>query len=181
MVEPLPPIPTRTALFVGFLQVGVSGFGGVLPFARRMLVETRRWLTAEEFNEVLALGQFLPGPNIVNVSVIIGRRFHGVVGSVVASVGLMFAPLAILLVLATLYAELAHYDVVRRAAHGVSVGAAGLILSMAFKMAQPLRKSSWRVVIALASFAAVGLARFPLLWVLAALGPVAFALAWRDR
>src|SRR4029079_6928741 len=105
----------------------------------------------------------------------------GVAGSIVASVGLMFAPLCILLVLATLYAELAQYDIVRRAAHGVSVGAAGLILAMALKMGHPLRNSGWRIAIALASFAAIGLARLPLLWVLAALGPVAFALAWRYR
>ena len=77
--------PTLRELFFGFMQVGVSGFGGVLPFARRMLVEERRWLTADEFNEVLSLGQFLPGPNIVNVSVIVGRRFHRVAGSIVAN------------------------------------------------------------------------------------------------
>src|SRR5262249_37247005 len=121
MDAPPRPVPTHAALFLGFLQVGVSGFGGVLPFARRTLVATRRWWPPEECNEVLALGQFLPGPNIVNVSVIIGRRFHGVMGSLIASVGLMFAPLTILLILATLYAEFAQYDVVRRAAHGVSV------------------------------------------------------------
>ena len=168
-------------LFTGFLQVGISGFGGVLPFARRMLVEDRRWLTADEFNEVLALSQFLPGPNIVNVSVIVGRRFQRVAGSIVASVGLMLMPLIILLLLATLYAQVAQFDVVQRATHGVSAAAAGLMISVALKMAQPLRKTAWKVGIALIAFGAIGIARLPLLWVLAVLGPISFAIAWRMR
>ncbi|MEO7762293.1 MAG: chromate transporter [Casimicrobiaceae bacterium] len=178
---PSSPAVSLRELFFGFLKVGLSGFGGVLPFARRMLVEERRWLTANEFNEVLALSQFLPGPNIVNVSVIVGRRFQRVPGSIVASVGLMLMPLVILLVLATLYAQFAQLDVVQRVTHGVSAAAAGLVVSVALKMGQPLRKSIWKVVIALIAFAAIGLARLPLLWVLAVLAPVSFAIAWRQR
>jgi len=174
-----PALPSLRDLFLGFLQVGISGFGGVLPFARRMLVEERRWLTPEEFNEVLSLGQFLPGPNIVNVSVIVGRRFHRVAGSVAASVGLMLMPLVILLTLATLYAQFVDLPIVQRATHGVSSAAAGLMLAVALKMGQPLRKRAWKVAIALAAFVAIGLFRFPLLWVLLVLGPLAYALAWR--
>lgn len=168
-------------LFVGFLQIGVSGFGGVLPFARRKLVEERRWLSAEEFNEVLALAQFLPGPNIVNVSVIVGRRFQRVAGSFAASVGLMLMPLVILLVLVTVYAEFAQYPIVQRATHGVSAAAAGLMISVALKMGQPLRRSLWKVAVAIAAFVAIGLLRWPLLWVLVALGPISYLLAWRLR
>jgi chromate transporter len=168
-------------LFAGFLKVGMSGFGGVLPFARRMLVEDRRWLTADEFNEVVALAQFLPGPNIVNVSVIVGRRFQRAAGSFVAAFGLMLMPMVILLVLASLYAQVAQHPVVERATHGVSAAAAGLVFAVALKMAQPLRKTIWKIGIVLVAFAAIGLARLPLLWVLAVLVPVSFAIAWRQR
>src|SRR5438477_11483906 len=100
------PVSISTSeLFVGLLKIGVSGFGGVMPFARRMIVEERRWLTEAEFLDVLSLSQFLPGPNIVNVSIIIGRRFAGVAGSAVAFAGLLLLPLAIVLALATLYAQ----------------------------------------------------------------------------
>lgn len=82
------PAPVSTArLFVGFLKIGLSGFGGVMPFARRMLVEQQRWLTELEFLDVLSLSQFLFGPNIVNVSIIVGRRFRGATGAVAACAG----------------------------------------------------------------------------------------------
>jgi len=176
-----PKVVTLAQLFTAFLQVGISGFGSVLPFARRMLVEEQRWLTPEEFNEVLSLSQFLPGPNIVNVSVIIGRRFQRVPGSIAASVGLMLMPMIILLTLVTIYAQFAQFPVVQRATHGVSAAAAGLMISVALKMAQPLRHTAWKVGIALIVFAAIGLARVPLLWVLLAMAPVSYALAWRSR
>src|SRR5262245_13561492 len=92
-------VPSLAELFIGFMVVAVSAFGGVLPFARRMVVEQRRWLTGREFTNLLALGQFLPGPNIVNVSVCIGQRFHGWRGSVVAVLGMLAAPTAVVLVL----------------------------------------------------------------------------------
>src|SRR5579863_2491216 len=95
--------PGPGALFMAFLGVGLSGFGGVLPFARRMLVEKRAWLSGEAFNETLALCQTLPGPNIVNVSVVVGARFAGPAGALAAVTGLMAAPVAIVLVLASLY------------------------------------------------------------------------------
>ena len=178
--EPAPQLVVSCReLFVGFLKVGVSGFGGVLPFARRMLVEERKWLTPDEFNEVLALSQFLPGPNIVNVTIIVGRRFQRVAGAFAASIGLMLMPLVIILLLAALYSHAAQFDAVRRATHGVSAAAAGLVLAVALKMAQPLRKVPWKIAVCLTAFVAIGVLRFPLLWVLALLGPLALAIAWR--
>ena len=181
MEAPGPGVVTLKELFAGFFQVGISGFGGVLPFARRMLVEDRRWLTPEEFNEVLALSQFLPGPNIVNVSVIVGRRFQRVRGSIAATVGLMLMPMVILLALVTIYAQFAQFPLVQRATHGVSAAAAGLMISVALKMGMPLRKTLWKVGVAAAAFVAIALFRLPLLWVLAVLGPLAYAIAWRFR
>ena len=168
-------------LFFGFLKVGVSGFGGVMPFARRMIVDERRWLTEAEFLDVLSLSQFLPGPNIVNVSVIIGRRFQGVPGSLAATAGLMLMPLVIVLLLATLYAQYAQVDAVRNALGGMSASASGLILATALKLARPIRSSAWQMAVAAAVFVAIALLRVPLVWVLAVACPVALGLAWRTR
>lgn len=168
-------------LFFGFLKVGVSGFGGVMPFARRMIVEERRWLTEAEFLDVLSLSQFLPGPNIVNVSVIIGRRFQGVLGSLAATAGLMLMPLVIVLLLATLYAQYARFDAVRNALGAMSAAASGLILATALKLARPIRSSTWQMAVAAAVFIAIALLRVPLIWVLAVICPLSLGLAWRTR
>lgn len=179
--SPVSPHVTTRELFVGFLKVGLSGFGGVLPFARRMLVEKRQWLTEQEFNEVLSLSQFLPGPNIVNVSIIVGRRFQGPIGALAATLGLMLMPLIIILLLAALYGQFAQIEAVRGAANAVSAAAAGLMLAVGFKMARPIRKTPWQVGIGVLAFAAIGLARLPLLWVLAVLAPLSVGIAWRQR
>jgi len=178
--RPLPEVTTG-ALFTAFLKVGLSGFGGVLPFARRMLVDQRRWLTEREFIEVLSLSQFLPGPNIVNVTVIVGRRFRGVAGSIAASLGLMLMPLLIVLLLATVYAQVAQHPAVRGATAGVSAAAAGLLLAMAVKMATPIRRTPWQIGIAALAFVAIGIARVPLPLVLVVLVPLSVAIAWRRR
>jgi chromate transporter len=169
------------ALFFGFLKVGLSGFGGVMPFARRMIVEERRWLTEAEFLDVLSLAQFLPGPNIVNVSVIIGRRFRGPAGSLAATAGLMLMPLVIVLLLATVYAQFAQLAAVRNALVAMSASASGLIVATALKLARPIRGSTWQMAIGAAVFAAIALGRVPLLWVLLVACPLSFALALRTR
>lgn len=185
MGDPLPPAQPSSvglaALFFGFLKVGLSGFGGVMPFAQRMLVEERAWLTEREFTEVLSLSQFLPGPNIVNMSIILGNRFGGPLGSVVASLGLMLMPFLIVLALTALYARFAGLDAVRGATAAVSSAATGLIIAMGLKMARPLAKTGWQVVIVALGFIALALWRVPLLWALLALAPLAVACAWRTR
>jgi chromate transporter len=168
-------------LFFGFLKVGLSGFGGVMPFARRMLVEERRWLDEREFVELLSLSQFLPGPNIVNMSIIVGNRFCGPLGSIAASLGLMLMPFLIVLALAALYARFAGFEAVRSATASVSSAATGLIIAMALKMARPLAATGWQIGIAALAFIALGLASVPLLWALLALAPLSVALAWRTR
>jgi chromate transporter len=170
--------PTRRGLFLGFLMVGVQGFGGVLPFARRMLVEQHRWLTEREFTEVLSLSQFLPGPNIVNVSIIVGNRFRGPIGSIVATLGLMLMPFVIVLALAALYARFADIAAVRGATDGVSAAATGLIIATGLKMARELKGIPWHIVMCALAFVAIALLRLPLLWVLAVLAPLSVAIAW---
>jgi chromate transporter len=174
--------PTKRGLFVGFLMVGLQGFGGVLPFARRMLVEQHRWLTEREFTEVLSLSQFLPGPNIVNVSIIVGNRFRGPMGSLAAPLGLMLMPFVILLALAALYARFADLAAVRGATDGVSAAATGLIIATGLKMARELKGIPWHVAMCALTFIAIALLRLPLLWVLAALAPISVVIArWMIR
>jgi chromate transporter len=179
--KPAPVSVMARDLFWEFLKIGLSGFGGVLPFAHRILVERSHWLTEQEFAEVLSLAQFLPGPNIVNLSVIVGRRFQGPMGAVAASLGLMLLPLVIILLLAVLYAEFAQIHAVRNACYGVSASASGLILAVALKMAQPIRRAPWKIGIGAIAFVAIGPARLPLLWVLAVLAPLSIAIAFRRR
>src|ERR1700749_2220140 len=102
---PAPPAPALLDLFVAFALVSLSGFGGVLAWSRRMLVEERRWMTPEEFNDAYALCQFLPGPNVVNLSVVFGRRIRGAVGSAVALLGLLGPPFVIVTVIGLIYAQ----------------------------------------------------------------------------
>ena len=179
-----PPAAPRVAtgtLFWGFLKIGLSGFGGVMPFAHRMLVEQQRWMTEREFTEALSLSQFLPGPNIVNLSILVGRRFQGPIGAAVATLGLMLMPLFIVLILATLFTEFAHIEAVRGACAGVSAAASGLILSVAFKMGRSLRRLPVHVAIAASTFVAIALLRMPLLWTLAVMAPLSIGMAWRRR
>ncbi|HXX84847.1 MAG TPA: chromate transporter [Casimicrobiaceae bacterium] len=168
-------------LFFGFLKVGLSGFGGVLPFARRMLVEERAWLTEREFTELLSLSQFLPGPNVVNLSIIVGNRFRGPLGSLAALFGLMLMPFLIVLALAALYARFAEFEAVRGATAGVSSAATGLIIATGLKMARPLSAVHWQIPVAALAFVALAIVRVPLLWALLALVPISVALAWRTR
>jgi chromate transporter len=179
-----PSVPRTTpepqALFLAFLEISMSGFGGVLPWARRMLVEKRRWLDEREFAEVLALCQFLPGPNIVNLSIIVGSRFRGVVGALAAFLGLVGAPTAIFMVLGALYARYGELEALRGALAGLAAGAAGLLIAMAGRMALPLvqAREAAPVLVALAGFVAVGLMRLPLYWVVLVLAPLSVAYCW---
>src|SRR5579871_7064583 len=85
--------PDLLTLFVAFAKMSLAGFGGVLAFARRGIVEEHKWMTADEFNETFALCHFLPGPNIVNLSVVFGSRFGGIPGGIAAFAGLVGPPL----------------------------------------------------------------------------------------
>ena len=172
---------TLGVLFVGFLRVALSGFGGVLAWARRMIVEERRWLSDADFTDMLSLCQFLPGPNIVNVSIYIGARFRGPLGSLAAFSGLMLAPMAIVLGLALLYDRFGGADIVRGGFRGIAAAAAGLVIAMALKMAAPHRLRPLSLAFGLTAFVAVGVLRWPMLEVLLALAPLSVATAWLRR
>jgi len=172
---------TRTALFWGFLTVSLSGFGGVMPFARRMLVERRKWLSEGEFVDLLSLCQFLPGPNIVNVAVCVGSRFQGPTGTLVSLAGLLVAPFCLVLGLGALYSRYGNLPLVSGALGGVGAAAAGLVVAMGIRMALPYIRLPRAVLFAGVTFAAVALLRWPLLAVLAAAAPLSIAAAWRRR
>jgi chromate transporter len=166
------------ALFLGFLEIALSGFGGVLPWARRVLVERRRWLSADEFTDLLSLCQFLPGPNIVNMSVAVGARFCGARGALVSFLGLMLAPVAIVLVLGVLYSAYGHVPQVQALVRGVSAVASGLLIATGLKMVAAPRVRSRLLAFAVLAFLGVALLRLPLLPSLLVLAPVSIAAAW---
>jgi chromate transporter len=173
-------VPTVSDLFLGFFKIAVSGFGGVLAWARRVIVQERRWMTAEEFNELFALCQFLPGPNIVNFSMIYGSRIRGAPGAAAALLGLLGPPTVLMIVLGTLYSRYGALPQARGALSGLAAAAAGLLISTAVSMAEPLpRKGIAPVAIAGAALIGVGVLQWPLLAVLVVLVPVAIAMAWR--
>ena len=178
--QPIPGLPSLTELFISFIVVSVSGFGGALPWARRMIVEQKRWMTTEEFNEAFALSQFLPGPNLVNFSVVFGSRFGGAPGAAVALAGLMGPPLVIVTILAFLYAQYGELELLGRILSGITAAAAGLLIAVVGKMALPLftRRWNWATAIAILAFFGVAIMRWPLPYVFAVLAPIAVALAW---
>jgi chromate transporter len=180
---PAPDSPTSTppsliALFVAFAKMSLAGFGGVLVFARRAIVDQHRWMTADEFNETFALCHFLPGPNIVNLSVVFGARFRGIAGSVAAFAGLVGPPMVVVTVLAALYARFGEVEALRRTLSGVSCAAVGLLMAVVFRMMVPLiRKRDLVGLVLLALvFVAIGLLRLPLPAVLLAAIPLSIAI-----
>jgi len=170
--------PNRRQLLQGFLKIGLIGFGGVLPHARRMLVDDRRWLANSEFTDLLGLGQCLPGPNIVNVAIVVGQRFHGWQGACLAVAGLMFAPLVIVLSLASVYSHFADSAVLQRVLEGVAAAAAGLMLSMGLKILASMQKRTWSLAIMAAALLAIVWLHLPLLGVLAVLAPISITCGW---
>jgi len=168
---------------MAFAKISLAGFGGVLVWARRGIVDQHRWMTADEFNETYALCHFLPGPNVVNLSVVFGSRFRGIPGSVAAFAGLLGPPVVIMTALAALYARYGEIDALRRILAGVSCAAVGLLLSAVFRMMMPLVKRRDLVALVLLAtvFVAIGLLRLPLPAVLLVAIPLSIALSFALR
>jgi chromate transporter len=175
--------PGLAELFVAFAKMSLAGFGGVLYWARRGIVDQRRWMTADEFNETYALCHFLPGPNIVNLSLVFGSRFRGIAGGAAAFAGLVGPPMVIATILAALYARFGEIDVLRRILAGVSCAAVGLLLATVFRMMMPLIKKRDLIglIILAAVFVAIGMARLPLQAVLLVGMPVSLAVTLMMR
>src|SRR6202140_4789696 len=185
---PAPDVPTSTPpglieLFVAFARMSLAGFGGVLAFARRGIVDQHRWMTADKFNETYALCHFLPGPNIVNFTMVFGSRFRGIPGGIAAFTGLLGPPVVIMTILAALYARFGEIDALRRILAGVSCAAVGLLLSAVFRMMMPLikRRDLVGLLLLAAVFVAIGLLRLPLAAGLLVAIPISIAITFAMR
>jgi len=182
---PLARPASPRALFAAFTRLALQGFGGVLPVAQRELVDRQRWLTREQFLELLSVGQVLPGPNIVNMALMIGDRFFGWRGALAATAGILLAPLALVLVLAVLAQQAQGVPGITGALRGMGVAAAGLILSTAWRLGGSLRRNAMGlplcVALATLTALAIGVLRWPLPGVVLGLGALAMALAWRRQ
>jgi chromate transporter len=185
MADPAAERPSSPRdLFVAFTLLALQGFGGVLAVAQRELCERRRWLTHAQFVEVLSIAQVLPGPNVVNVALIVGDRFFGWRGASAALAGMLVLPLVIVLALSAVYVRTSDVSAVAGALRGMGAVAAGLIIGTALRIAASLRGTpiggAAALALAAAAFVAVALLRWPLAWVLPSLGALGTAWAWRQ-
>lgn len=178
-----PQPQSLTDLFVSFTWLALQGFGGVLAIVQRELVEKKRWLTREEFIEDWAVAQIMPGPNVVNLSMMIGARYFGLKGALAALAGMLTVPLVIVLLLALMYAQFASHPGVAGALRGMGAVAAGLIAATGLKLFGALKSNVLGLHLCIGfgvlCFVAIALLRWPLAYVLLGLGGVACVLAFR--
>jgi chromate transporter len=173
------PVPGKLDLFLGFVKIGLLGFGGVGPWSRHVIVEERKWLSERDYAEVLGLGQILPGPNVGNASVMIGRRFHGLAGALIATAGLYIGPLCILIALSILYELYGTRPGVAPFMQGVAAAAAGMVIGTAIKMGQNLRPPPELIVVGLLAVAGAAFLRLPLPLIVVVLAPLGVFLSLR--
>ncbi len=170
-------------LFLTFNWLALQGFGGVLAITQRVLCDEKRWLTVDQFVESMAVAQVLPGPNVVNVALMVGDRFFGWRGAFAAMAGMLVVPLVLVLALTALYAQFSVHPAVSGALRGMGAVSAGLIVGTGLKLADALRRNPMGVPVSVgllvATFAAVAVMRWPLLVVLPGFGVLACAFAWR--
>lgn len=185
---PSPDAPTahprsKTDLFLSFTVLALQDFGGVLAVVQRELVEKKRWMTREQFVEDWAVAQIMPGPNVVNLSLMIGGRYFGLPGALAALSGMIAAPLVVVLLLAALYGSVADTAAAQGALRGMGAVAAGLITATGIKLIAALNKNAMGlpVCIGLAALTFVGVAllHLPLAWVLLVVGGGACLWAYR--
>jgi chromate transporter len=173
---------SKSDLFWSFSWLALQGFGGVLAVVQRELVEKKQWLTREEFVEDWAVAQILPGPNVVNLSLMIGDRYFGLAGALLALCGMLFFPLVVALVLMLLYSGVAEQPPIQGALRGMGAVTAGLITATGIKLLPALKLNPagqnrcW--LIAALTFVAIGLLHVALAWVLLVLGGLGCSLAY---
>ncbi|WP_326533885.1 chromate transporter [Pseudorhodoferax sp.] len=186
--EPAPPGAlaqprSKTDLFLSFTWLALQGFGGVLAVVQRELVEKKRWMSRDEFVEEWAVAQIMPGPNVVNLSMMVGARYFGLPGALAALAGMLLAPLVVVLALALAYTRFASDPHMAGALRGMGAVAAGLIIATGIKLVPALRTNvlgrGLCAAFGLLCFAGIALLRWPLATVLFGLGAVACMLAWR--
>lgn len=171
--------PTPKQLFIGFSKIGISGFGGVLPWARRSIVEQEKWISSEEFNALLGICQIVPGPNIVNLAVCVGSRFAGVRGALASVLGLMLGPSALVILLGMLYEHYSYLPAVQGMLRGISAVGIGLIAGTGFKMMRNEFSFPPMLLVVAVTVIAAGVFHLHLGWVVLIASPLAFFLAWK--
>jgi len=170
---------TPTELFIGFSKIGLSGFGGVLPWARRTLVEKEKWLSSEEFSAMLGICQLVPGPNIINLAVCVGSRYAGIRGALAAILGLILGPIAIVILLGLLYDHYSYMPMVQGMLRGVSAVGIGLVGSTGFKMMRTEFSYPPMLIVTLLTLIAALYFKLGLGWVVLITLPIALYLAWK--
>ena len=168
----------KLELFIGFAEMGLCGFGGVATIARHVIVEKRRWMSEHDYAAILGIGQILPGGNIINMTIMLGDRFQGPLGSIIALGGLMLMPIAILLCLTTVYEHFADNPDVQGATVGAGAAAAGLVIGMGLKMGRALSLSWLHIGFAIITFVAMGILRLPFVLSILVLAPLCILATW---
>ncbi|HEY0490166.1 MAG TPA: chromate transporter [Telluria sp.] len=172
-----------TDLFVSFTLLALQGFGGVVAVVQRELVERKQWLTQDEFIEDWAVAQVLPGPNVVNMSMMIGGRYFGLPGALAALAGMLAVPLVVVILLAVLHSRFASHPGVEGALRGMAAVSAGMIGAAGLKLSGSLTRHpmpiAWGIALAALAFALVAFARVPLPFVLFGVGGLGCVLTWR--
>jgi chromate transporter len=170
-------------LFLSFTFLALQGFGGVLAIVQREIVDNKRWMTNEEFIEDWAVAQIMPGPNVINLSLMIGDRYFGLRGALTAVAGLLAVPLVVVMIMAVTYTRYADNPQVAGALRGMSAVAAGLIAATGLKLSATLRRHvlpfSICLLVAGACFVMIALLRWPLVYPLFGLGALSCYLTWR--
>jgi chromate transporter len=168
---------------LGFAKIAVCGFGGVLAWSRRVIVQERAWMSPDEFNEQLALCQVLPGPNIVNFSIMFGSRAAGVLGALAAVLGLLGPPVVLMILAGILYRRYGDLPELRGVLSGLAAAAAGLLIATSVQMIGTMVRNRLKPghIVAVVTFLAAGVLRLPLLWVMAVVIPLSIAFAWWER
>jgi len=185
--EPARPERARPAslsdLFVSFTLLALQGFGGVMAVVQRELVERKKWLTLDEFIEDWAVAQIMPGPNVVNLSMMVGARYFGLAGAMTAMAGLLAVPLVVVLLLALVHNRYAGSPLVAGALRGMAAVSAGLIGAAALKLSVALARNpmplAWCAAISALGFVLMAWLRVPLIYVLLGLGGLGYVLTYR--
>jgi chromate transporter len=181
----VPPGPSSLGeLFWAFNSLALQGFGGVVAIAQRELVDKKQWLTPAQFVEDWAVAQVLPGPNVVNLSLMIGDRYFGVRGGMVALAGMLSFPMVIVLILVALFSGVSDSVAVQGALRGMGAVAAGMIVATGLRLLSALKGNvlgnALAYGLATVTFVAIALLRLPLIWVLLGLGGLAALWAYRQ-
>ena len=176
--QKLTPVVPRD-LFLAFFKIGIQGFGGVLPWARRVLVEERKWFSEEEFLDAWGLAQALPGGNIINLSIGFGSRCAGPSGALAAFFGLTLAPFLVMAALGFLYTRFGRLPGIDGVVRGVAAAGAGLVVATGLKFTASPRMRSPLALFALAAFVLSAIVKWPLALVLLVLTPFSWWFCWR--